>query len=277
MRNLFPFSGDSFQFYCEIRDSLKCDKSRDIKLNEIHNELRDAYVRFDANFEKNVLSSTSPMELHVDTKKVLKNLYWYRRQKIAQLYKELTTGEYNRLSNKCPYCSLGEVSSFDHFLPKAEFSEFSVHPRNLIPACGKCNMNKGNFYKGIINLYKDDLPKEKQYLFVNLTLYDSWIKADFYIGNESGIGSDLFNKIKRTFEVLKLNERYKQSSDDQIMKVLEYIKLKKNSLRDKLQVKDDLLIEFRQLNISKDVNDWRYVFRKACLENTQVYDYLWNS
>ena len=162
-------------------------------------------------------------------------------------------------------------------MPKAKFSEFSVHPRNLIPSCSNCNSRKGDFFEGIVNLYKDDLPKEKQYLFVNLKLCGDQIKADFYIGNEVGIGSNLFYKIKRTFAILQLNERYKQSCNELIEEVHRYIKLKESSLKDRFQVKDDLLDEFAQLNVSKDVNDWRYVFKKSCLENDQIYNYLWNS
>lgn len=40
---------------------------------------------------------------------------------------------------KCPYCGFGQVSTLDHFLPKARYPAFSVLCANLVPACTDCN------------------------------------------------------------------------------------------------------------------------------------------
>lgn len=53
---------------------------------------------------------------------------------------------YNALLNaaeeKCPFCGgIGTPRNLDHFLPKAHFPQFSVLPRNLVPACRDCNMD----------------------------------------------------------------------------------------------------------------------------------------
>ncbi|NML29164.1 HNH endonuclease [Zoogloea dura] len=53
---------------------------------------------------------------------------------------------YNALLNaakgRCPFCGgIGTPRNLDHFLPKAHFPQFSVLPKNLVPACRDCNMD----------------------------------------------------------------------------------------------------------------------------------------
>lgn len=43
---------------------------------------------------------------------------------------------------KCPYCGFGQVSTLDHFLPKARYPMFSVLTFNLVPSCTDCNKGK---------------------------------------------------------------------------------------------------------------------------------------
>lgn len=46
--------------------------------------------------------------------------------------------------NQCPYCAgIGTTRTLDHYLPKAKFPAFSVHPQNLIPSCRDCNTDAG--------------------------------------------------------------------------------------------------------------------------------------
>lgn len=48
-------------------------------------------------------------------------------------------------NGSCPFCSgIGEVKTVDHYLPKANYPQFSVHPANLVPACRDCNTGKSN-------------------------------------------------------------------------------------------------------------------------------------
>jgi hypothetical protein len=43
---------------------------------------------------------------------------------------------------RCPLCSQLPVSTVDHYLPKSKYPAISVFPRNLVPACGRCNEYK---------------------------------------------------------------------------------------------------------------------------------------
>jgi hypothetical protein len=49
----------------------------------------------------------------------------------------------NGAKEKCPFCGgIGMPRNLDHFLPKAHFPQFSVLPRNLVPACLGCNLGE---------------------------------------------------------------------------------------------------------------------------------------
>ncbi|WP_434050458.1 HNH endonuclease [Marinobacter salarius] len=42
----------------------------------------------------------------------------------------------------CPYCGgIGRPRNLDHYLPKSRFPQFSLFPKNLVPACRDCNMD----------------------------------------------------------------------------------------------------------------------------------------
>jgi hypothetical protein len=42
----------------------------------------------------------------------------------------------------CPFCSHGEATTLDHYLPKTKFPRLSVVPINLVPSCKDCNTGK---------------------------------------------------------------------------------------------------------------------------------------
>ncbi|NEX83012.1 hypothetical protein [Aeromonas rivipollensis] len=72
----------------------------------------------------------------------------------------------------CPLCSFGIVGTLDHYMPKARYPIFSVHPQNLVPSCTDCNKGKGSTVissreKQVLHPYY--LPEH----FIN----DDWIKA----------------------------------------------------------------------------------------------------
>lgn len=43
---------------------------------------------------------------------------------------------------RCPLCSQLDVSTLDHYLPKAKYPAFSIYPNNLVPSCTWCNEHK---------------------------------------------------------------------------------------------------------------------------------------
>lgn len=60
--------------------------------------------------------------------------------RVAGVYEDLLTS-----THRCPFCVQRDVSTLDHYLPKAAFPAFAVLPLNLVPCCLDCNVAKGDF------------------------------------------------------------------------------------------------------------------------------------
>jgi hypothetical protein len=57
--------------------------------------------------------------------------------------------KYDQLKARAPFgrcllCGNGEVGALDHHLPKDSLPLYTICPENLVPACGTCNLAKGN-------------------------------------------------------------------------------------------------------------------------------------
>ncbi len=53
-------------------------------------------------------------------------------------------------SGACPVCGRDGLGTLDHYLPKADYAEFSFFSKNLIPACSRCNSARSNLVRGTI-------------------------------------------------------------------------------------------------------------------------------
>jgi len=49
----------------------------------------------------------------------------------------------------CPVCGRDSLGTLDHYLPKADYSEFSFFSLNLVPACNRGNNARNNLARGV--------------------------------------------------------------------------------------------------------------------------------
>lgn len=83
-----------------------------------------------------------PIVIQELTKSELVKLYGQyfvpKKKPARKIYESLL----NAAKEKCPYCGgIGKPRNLDHYLPEAQFPQFSLLPRNLVPACRDCNMD----------------------------------------------------------------------------------------------------------------------------------------
>lgn len=122
-----------------------------------------AYVELKTEYDQYVLASSNrnycllnfypsvrdsdPVVAHPLTKKDLNNLYknyMVGRAKPARRFYDKILASNN---GRCPFCGgVGHSSTVDHYLPKANFPQYSVFPDNLAPCCRDCNTEKGNTF-----------------------------------------------------------------------------------------------------------------------------------
>ncbi|MBA5605377.1 HNH endonuclease [Duganella sp. FT3S] len=85
----------------------------------------------------------------------------------------------NSAKEKCPFCGgIGTPRNLDHFLPKSQFPQFSIYPRNLVPSCRDCNMD-GNPI-GFSETAEDQIIQP--YLDDDRFFLEQWIHASYSKG-----------------------------------------------------------------------------------------------
>ena len=112
----------------------------------------------------------------------------------------------------CPYCGFGEPAQLDHYLPKSQYDELAIYPRNLIPSCGYCNQFKGTIVPGnpsgswLIHPYFQNLPEVK-FLQAKLKFTTRGLSVKYRI-DPTNIDSTLARMLQFQLERLQLNSRY---------------------------------------------------------------------
>jgi hypothetical protein len=280
MKNLNFYPLDSFEFHKKAiaaKKVTKVDADIRTRLTALNGSIETLYKAYEVNFNANTLQELNAHGYIDNEKSDLLSLYSFK-SKIVQTFKAgITTTATNRIVNTCQNCTIGEVSSFDHVLPKEEFAEFVINPLNLFPSCSVCNSAKGKYWlengeRLYLNLYLDNLP-DLQYLFVNIDFSDGVFTTEFYLDNPNGIDASLFSLIKRHYTRLKLPQRFSDNNDAVIPTLQNKIKPYIGKLN--LQMIIDTTIEQSQLN--RDLygfNYWQSVLELELLKNQDFLDTL---
>lgn len=118
------------------------------------------------------------------------------------------------LNTKCFLCSISEVASLDHYLPKELFPQFSIFPQNLVPSCTKCNSHKGTKLidekvnvRRFLHSYYDDIPDES-FLKANLEIKADLMVLKFHLAKPAGMAKYTFLHLQSHFNELGLAKRY---------------------------------------------------------------------
>lgn len=219
MKNLEAYNGNCFDFHNRVVNS-KNDAELVIRLRLLNQTINQLFGNYQARFDANKLESLTSHDFDDQNKTDLLKLYNGKLKLLAELKTKLTTGPSNRIFSTCQYCTINEANSFDHIIPKEEYSEFVVHPKNLFPSCTQCNSYKSTNWRHdgnrlFLNLYLDKLPDE-QYLFVDLHEKEGAIEVEFYLENSKGIDVELFQLIESHYNKLHLLSRFSVNSYSKI-------------------------------------------------------------
>lgn len=265
MRNLEPYNEDSFEFYESVvasKRNSQQDPDYKERLQGYGAAISDQFEEYDQRFENDNLVGLANYGFAGNDKEDLLRLYSYKGALMQRLKINVTTTQHNRIMNTCQNCTISEVNSFDHFVNKDEFPEFSVHPKNLFPSCAICNSYKGEIWREnetiqYLNLYLDQLPEE-QYLFVDITVNGGTVEADFSLDNRYGIDPIFFERVQNHYQRLHLCNRFRENSHSVIAPLENVIK----SYVDVLSVEEvvDLVIESAERNMDYfGFNYWKSI------------------
>lgn len=282
MKKLNPFSGNTGLFLDNIilakRNSINDPTYRN-RITLLSPNVKVKFLEFDREHISNSLPILTNHGYVGRDKDDLLKLYKYKSKLLQKLKKDITTTESNRLINTCQNCTINEINSFDHIVPKDEFPEFAVNPKNLFPSCTMCNGYKSinwreNGSSLFLNLYLDPLPSE-QYLFAEPLFEDGIVTAKFMVLNTNNIDHNLFNLINNHYYKLHLPERFRINSHDTIFEVIKEI----NNYKDKM-TRESLVSTIRE-SIIKDKNHyghnfWKTILKEALINSDEFMDQLFS-
>lgn len=276
MKNLIPYNENTIDFHDlvlkrkHISQSDRTYKDRVTALREI---IVEKFDDFDNLFDTNDFININNHGFLGQNKTDLLKLYSYQSKTLQELKVTVTTLENNRSLNVCQYCTLNEINSFDHYLPKDEFAEFVVNPKNLVPCCTNCNSKKGenwrdNGFKQFINLYKDELPIH-QYLFVEISEEDGIIQTKFFLENRYGINEIFFNLIVSHYEKLNLLKRFSENSNSTVTELKNLVSSQKIYL-DLNQIVEVVMDKTTRDKMMFGYNYWKPILEQE-LVNSNIF------
>lgn len=115
------------------------------------------------------------------------------------------------ISGICPLCNKRQVSTLDHYLPKAHYPVLAVAPLNLIPSCFECNIKKQdslivseNFAP--LHPYYDDVDGE-EWLYAEI-IHDQNILIKYYVKQPLTFSLVMYDRLKLHMSIYKLHELF---------------------------------------------------------------------
>lgn len=206
----------------DIVDLIKDDYTFPNKKDEVEN-LRELLIANELIYEEKV-EQISLFEIDkitsigsIDLKKILVNFYESRLLKkdlkARHFYDNLLISVEN---NECPYCTIREVSTVDHFLPKSEYPLYAIAPLNLIPCCSDCNKLKLDWYptsveNQLFHPYFDNVESD---VWIRAKLIDSEpIYFVFEVIKPSNWNEIQFERAKYYFELYQLNKLFSSNAN----------------------------------------------------------------
>ncbi len=270
MRNLPHYSLHPFVFYKNI-------------VGKRHNPARDSLLSMEAQMQAEfevyiqhdldgTLHQLPQMPMTEEQKTFHLGNYAYRKTK--DLREAVMLRDKERLDTICPFCTINEYHTMDHFLPKELYPAHSVNSNNLIPCCQICQDYKLSMVQDggnrlFLNLYSDILPEE-QYLFVRFNFTGNVIPdVEFYMQNINGIDHSLYRIINSHYAKLHLFERFQDLAADEIISLQSTIIHMAPTQSDD-DIKHIVYLLCAQEKDYHGANYWKSILKQACVEDDQM-------
>lgn len=211
-------------------------------------------------------------ELTIENIKKLYPSYFAKDKKPARgIYDAIK----NEASGACPFCGgLGFPENLDHYLPKRQFSQFSLLPLNLVPACRDCNMGaKGQAYA--VNAEEQTIhPYERTPHFFD----DQWIYARYettqgdetsafiyYVKPPENWSDSDKNRVRFHFDTFDIGRKYAVRAAQELPFIFSQIQALSRKGASYNDIKESLFLPV--INSSPFLNQWKRCMYEALYEH----------
>lgn len=159
------------------------------------------------------LESLPALPLTEEAQENLLHCYNSRTKHLSLLKARIKGSQSAVLKASCQYCMLDTPGTYDHYLPKAEYPEFSVCSLNLVLCCADCNLRRKDAWRNDkgerqhVHLYCDAIDQSEEVLFADIH-FAKVPSATFRLELTKVHSKPFYQLLDRHFTQLKLLERY---------------------------------------------------------------------
>lgn len=278
MRNLYPYSIPQIFPLKEIVNSKK--EPRKSILNNAFNQINQDYKKYLSTVTRLELMNSEVKnyesnESLIALKEALIHCYESSTDPLDKLKAEIKKLQPDDYAAYCQYCGIGIPSTFDHYLPKSTYPEFSVLGINLFPCCTDCNRDKNDKWinssglREFLNLYYDPISNSSQYLFCRMVIHDNIPVARFYLNKPNNMNQQDYQVVMNHYYNLGLINKYSLLSKGEIKKAIRSLnkKYKRNG-------NFDIMQELKDHSDSEadiyGVNYWKVSLYQSMLSSPQM-------
>ena len=266
---------DSKKVYQNIIDNKQNIAEKDC-LILCKNDVFEDYDLYENN--KNDLGVLVPdTRINADSKKVLIGEYNKKPAALRNALDKVGDNMPMGLSGKCVYCQISEPNTYDHYLNKDKFPEYSLYIPNLLPCCSWCNSYKGetpsidiNGVHNFIHSIYDKIPTE-ELLFYDSVMEQGKPKLDKIRLELNDSSGEIYAILRRQYERIQLVKRLTKQYPSDIANIL--IDFKGKSLSE-LEV---INILSTKLDMTKElfgINHRNTAIYRGLLNNNEIVTYL---
>ena len=165
-----------------------------LKTRKALNSIKDDVIDLCNNYAKTLKGFNAPtqQEWTEENHKALLSCYTVGTQSLSlhkdEILKSIKSqSEINVL--RCAYCMLNDPKTWDHYMPKDHFPEYSVYHENLIYICYGCNQRKSSIFDKTKLVYCHPyftIDSEEALLHCKVTIANERLSIKYY-GSGAGI------------------------------------------------------------------------------------------
>lgn len=201
------------------------------------------------------------------------NLVSYKAEAIKGQYEKTYKGKvhyYLRDSlmkdvYKCPYCSINQPSTLDHYMPKSDYPALSMCRLNLVPMCPECNRKKNDYpYGDFIHSYYQSFP-DCIFLKATADIQGRRIIINFYLDEASISDAALLTKLKNQIKRIDLLGRLNRESTSFVEDLCAQWDYSLN-----IGFRSWLTLRCSYYERTYGLNDWRTAAIAAILDNKDI-------
>ena len=245
-------------------------------LSEIKNNISLADSRYKDCGDKNLLKTMQPITLNTDQKISLTKCYKDKTRETDLILTEIKNEQDVFHFRYCPYCNYHGPSEIDHYLPIAEFPEFSFIPINLIPICSKCNKLKSNSWikddeRLFLNKYFDDDGID-EFLICKPIIDGDNIIFEYCLDNEKLREISKGDIIKTHFENLNILTIYQGNSNSILSELDETLA----GFKGNLQNFKEVIGKHYEYSKKYGINFYKTVLYKTIFETDDVLQWYYD-